>query len=235
MENLIPNKNINNRKIIIEIRFNSNPLIIDKRGELVKKLINDKVIKNAEWELGGGELKILDNLDVKQAKNIIFIGLNRISIISTKIDSNTSFFNQFEKSYKALKDLVGDLEIIRIGCRILGTYEAKSKNYNSIVKNFKNYFNTSIFLEDFNVTDLVFSIVYDNGRYMVGPISKEDSFLEREFNTDDCIKSIGFGIDTDNYFLNDDPSNKVSDSKIKDVFVASISVEKSLFDKLSLL
>ena len=233
MENLIPSSKISNRKVILEVRFKSNPLILDKRGEIVRKLVSSDVIKNSHWELGNGEIKLVDSLENDLNRNTIFINMNRISVISSKFDSNQSFFNQFEQSYKILTEIIGsDLEITRVGCRVLGTYKAKSSTYSDVLKNFKSFFNTSIFLDDFQARDLMFSIVYDNGRYVVGPINKEDGFLEKEFSYEGCVKSIGFGIDTDNFILNTDKS-KITIPKIKDVFIASISVENSLFNKLS--
>lgn len=235
MENTIPNSSINNRKIILEIRFNSKPIFLDKRGEVLSKLIDKNIIPDAHWELGNSEIKLRDCINIDESRSTIFVDPGRITLISSFVSTNDSFYHSVEKTYKAVKEIIGDFNIIRIGCRIIGTYKTNSTEYNQILKGFKEMFPTQILLEEFPVKDLRFQLVYQNGTYHIGPINKNDIFIEREFKYDGCSQAVGFAIDTDNFILKNENSLKINETSIKDVFLASISVEKSLFDKLSIL
>ncbi|MBC7748053.1 MAG: hypothetical protein H7Z76_05655 [Methylotenera sp.] len=235
MENTIPAVSICNRKIIIEIRYSAIPIIIDKRGELLNKLNHKSIIPNSHWELGTGEVKMFDSVNQEDARIVLFADLKKLTIISTKISSNDSFFQLIDKAYKTLKEVVGDVDILRVGCRIIGTYKAKSKEYITILQGFKDMFPSQILLEDFQVKDLRLQLNYQNGMYNIGPINKNDEFLKTQFPYDECDNSVGFGIDTDNFILKPAIGAKISDSNIKDVIITSLSVEKSLFEKISTL
>lgn len=233
MEDSIKSKSINNRKIVIEIRYEPNPSVIDNRGSLVEKLVEAKLIPGAEWELGIGEIKLSDSLKANEGRQLIYADLHRLTLINSKKDTNASFFHFVEKAFKIFKEIIPSYTIIRIGCRIQGTYQCKSNDYNQIVNNFKALFPSQFLLEDFYVKDLRFQLVYQNGQYHIGPVNKEDGFVKTEFPFDDAIKSIGFAIDTDNYTIRSKEKETISDSVIKDVYLTSLSVEKSLFDKLN--
>jgi hypothetical protein len=90
-------------------------------------------------------------------------------------------------------------------------------------------------MEDFNVKDLKFQLVYQNGHYNIGPVSKDDVFITTTFPFDDASKNVGFAIDTDNYIIRSKEKEVITDSVIKDVYLTSLSVEKSLFEKLNTL
>lgn len=234
MENNISLSAINNRKIILEIRFEANPLIIDSRGKLAKKLQDENLIANSKWELGNGDLKIVDDLDPENSRQIVYIDSQRFTVICSNNQTTDSFLNIINKSFKIFTEIVGEVTITRIGCRILGTYKTKSTEYSKVVSNFKALFPSQVMLEEFAVKDLRLQIIYQNGQYNVGPISKDDNFLKNEFRFDDVVKSVGFAVDTDNYILKS-KDKSISEQSIKDVYLTSLSVEKSLFDKLSTL
>ena len=235
MINTIPSASINNRKIILEIRFKAKPILLDKRGEILNKILEKNVIPNSHWELGNSEIKLRDKEDIEESRTSILVDPGRITLVSTNVSSNENFYHSVDKIYKSLKEIVGDFDILRIGCRILGTYKTKSKDFKDVMNGFTKMFPNQILLEEFPVKDLRFQIIYQNGMYHIGPISKNDNFIAREFKYNDCIKGVGFAIDTDNYILKDETSEKINEISIRDVFMASISVEKSLFDKLSTL
>jgi hypothetical protein len=176
MENNINSSSINNRKIILEIRFEANPLIIDSRGQLAKKLQEDNLISNSKWELGNGDLKIVDNLEQTETRQIIYIDSQKLTIICSNNQTTDSFLNIVIKAFKIFSDIIGNVTITRIGCRIIGTYKTKSTEFSNIVTNFKSMFPSQILLEDFAVKDLRLQIIYQNGQYHIGPISKDDNF-----------------------------------------------------------
>jgi len=232
MKNNIDSSLITNRKIIIELRFNTIPKFLDVKGALLEKINSLKIINAADWTIGDSALKVSDSNDMEQVRNLVQVEINRISLISTKIDSIEKFVDNFSKLYNGVKEILGEPSINRIGCRIQGTYRTKSKTFEDVLKKFKDSFPNQIFLEEFPTTDLRLQIVYPNGTYHVGPLSENDPFLLREFKHSDKNSLFGFAIDTDNYLLRTPNTNLNSFSKIKDVITASLAVEKSLVEKL---
>lgn len=235
MENTISTKFINNRKIVIEIRYRTNPLIIDKKGEILNKFLDNELILSSHWNLGNGDFNLRDNKDEDEARTTIFCDAMKLAIISSDISSNEKFFSIAEKAYKYLKEVIPNIDIQRIGCRILGTYKTKSIQYKQVLQGFKELFPSSILHEDYIVEDLRLQLVYQNGQYNIGPINKNDGFFKKNFSYCKAVNEIGFAIDTDNFYIKREKTEKVNESKIKDVFIASLSVEKSLFEKLSVL
>lgn len=232
MKNNIDNSLITNRKIIIEIRFQPTPKFLDLKGTILDKINNLNIINAADWSIGDSALKIADNNQDDLIRNLIQVEINRLSLISTKVDSIEKFVDNFSKLYSAIKEVLGDLNIQRIGCRIQGTYKTKSTKFSDILKNFKDAFPNQIFLQDYPTKDLRLQIVYQNGTYHIGPLDKNDQFLLRTFKYPERKDSIGIAIDTDNYLLKTNDNNLNSLSKIKDVITASLAVEKSLVENL---
>ena len=74
------------------------------------------------WEINTGEVTIRDHAEKEKSKNIVFVTFNRFSYISYKVDSIESFYSTFKKAYDAVADVLGNMTIQRIGCRIIGTY-----------------------------------------------------------------------------------------------------------------
>lgn len=235
MKDSIKREFVKNRKLVLEIRFSPNPKILDERGSLINKIVDAGVIPNAHWELGGANITISDKQDQLQTRKRIFIDINRLSYISTDGDTNESFFASFEKVFKCYKETITQFQIQRIGCRIQGSYVCESIDYDKIIEKFKVNFPNQFLLEDFPAQDLKFQLVYQNGMYNIGPIRKDDQFLKSEFSYDERIDHVGFAIDTDNYILRELSTDQIKESSIKDVYITSLSVEKSLFDKLKTL
>lgn len=232
MKNNIDSSLILNRKVIIELRFNPAPRFLDLKGTILDKINSLNIIQGADWSIGDSTLKIADNNNEELIKNIVQIGINRISLISSKVDSIEKLVSDFIKLYDSINELLGGLIISRIGCRIQGTYKTKSTEYTKILENFKNAFPTQIFLENFPTNDLRLQIVYQNGTYHVGPVKEDDGFLIREFKNPDRNNSVGIAVDTDNYLLKTGNNDISSKTKIKDVITASLAVEKSLVENL---
>ena len=220
-----------NRKIVIELRFAPSPKLLDLKGTIINSLQELKVFTPLHWEIGDAIISIKDEPDNKNIRNHIIIELNRLAYISSKIDSIESYYSRFQKIYTEISKIL-DLKIIsRIGCRIQGTYKVKSTKFDLILENFKKSFPTTIFLEDFPTTDLLFQLNYKNGMYRIGPIKENDEFLKREFPFPERKDIAGIGMDTDNFLL-DKSGTGINDSKIKDVVTASLAVEKSLYEKM---
>jgi hypothetical protein len=232
MKNNIDSSLILNRKVIIELRFNPAPKFLDLKGTILDKINSLNIIKGADWSIGDSALKISDSNKDELIKNIIQVEINRLSLISSKVDSIEKLVSDFLKLYEIINELLGGLTISRIGCRIQGTYKTKSNEFNKILDNFKNAFPSQIFLENFPTNDLRLQIVYQNGMYHIGPVKEDDPFLIKEFKNPDRNNSVGIAIDTDNYLLKAGNNDINGKNKIKDVITASLAVEKSLVENL---
>jgi hypothetical protein len=232
MKDNIDNKHIGNRKFIIELRYAPIVSMLDKRGQITDAIVKSKCFATFHWEVNPGEVTIRDHAEKKESKNIVFVSFNRFSFISYKVDSIESFYSNFKKAYEAVSEVLGEIIIQRIGCRILGTYKVKSQDFSSILNHFKEAFPSKIFIEKYPTKDLSFTLNYENGMYRVGPVNVDDSFYDEEFNMGESERHVGIAIDTDNYLTNTikDISDK---SLIKDVYTLSLAVEKELYSNLA--
>ena len=232
MKENIDSKKIGNRKFIIELRFNHKVTLSDKKGAIIENIKSCNFFTPFHWEIGVANATIWDNNKKEDARNIIMIELNRLCVISTKIDTVASFFDRFMKIYECVEKEIGAFDIIRIGCRIQGTYKIESLDFNSILEKMKKGFPRQFYLEDFPATDLMFQLNYKNGMYQIGPAKGEkDTFVENNFSESCRINHVGFAIDTDNYITNQ--RGPINDKKMsKDIYPRSLSVEKKLFDNL---
>ena len=232
MKENIDSKNVGNRKFIIELRFEPKVSMLDKRGLLVEKLQECKVFPVSHWEIGQSDVTVRDSKNREDAINVATVTFNRLNFISYNIASVESFYAKFTKIYDAVLKVLDDLTITRIGCRIIGSYYTSSKDYETIVSNFKNSFPSKFLIEKYPVKDFMFNLVYNNGMYQIGPLSDNDNFYDREFAVPGCKKHVGVCIDTDNYLTNDSMSINER-SLIKDVYTLSLSVEKELLSNLA--
>ncbi|MBR5238563.1 MAG: hypothetical protein IKV26_07680 [Paludibacteraceae bacterium] len=231
MKDNIDKKHIGNRKIIIELRYDAIPSIIDKKGTIVEVIEKANIFNILQWEIGN-EIIIRDNEIKDEATNVITVAFNRFSFISYNIDSIESFYAKFKKIYEAIISVIGNPNIRRIGCRIIGTYIVKSNNYSDIITHLQEAFPAKFFLAQYPVRDFMFRLEHDNGMYQLGPLNLEDDFYEREFRGSKTIKHVGFVIDTDNYLTNEVKS--INDKElIKDIYILSLSVEKDLYTNLA--
>ncbi|MGD9706665.1 MAG: hypothetical protein AB7V07_03205 [Candidatus Delongbacteria bacterium] len=233
MEDSIKSSSINNRKIIMEIRYEPNLDFIDRRGNFLSNLKKEEIIKNSHWALGLNDIKLYDTKEPQNNRKLIYCDINRLSMSSSKIETNASFSHFFDKTHSIFKTMFSECKIIRIGCRIQGTYKCKNTDYLKIVENFKLLFPQQFFLDDFEIKDMKYNLIYQNGQYHIGPINKDDGFIKSNFSYDEADMTVGFGIDTDNYMVKD--LEYLDEKSMLDVYRASLSVEKRLFDNLSIL
>lgn len=128
---------------------------------------------------------------------------------------------------------MGDLNIIRIGCRIIGTYKTEATDFEAVFNKMKAGFPSQFYLESYPATDLMFHLDYKNGRYEIGPVKEtKDAFVGHHFAESYRVNHCGFAIDTDNYLTNvNGPINERQ--LMQDTYILSLSVEKNLFTNLS--
>lgn len=107
MKDNIESKNIGNRKFVLELRFDAKVILLDKKGEIVEKIQDAKVISSNEWEIGQSEIVIRDNRKKEEAQNIITINLQRLSFISYNIGTVAAFYAKFEKIRDAVISVIG--------------------------------------------------------------------------------------------------------------------------------
>jgi hypothetical protein len=228
----IDNKYICNRKIVIEIRFVSNFSIIDKRGQLLDSLLKLDNFKNKYGSMNMSRILAGNGSDEDSCTTTFAVYHNRISYISSKIDSVESFYSLFDKAYQIVLGIIGNIDVLRIGCRTLGTYTVKENDFNQILHKFIKAFPNNFFFDDFEPKDLCFQLQHDKGMYRIGPINKNDNFLAEEFSNSECKKHVGIAIDADNFITNS--KEAINDKKlIKDVYLYALSVEKTLYERVS--
>lgn len=229
MKNNIDVSEINNRKIIIEIRFQHKPILLDKRGMIIEEIKNTPSFSNMHWGIGDSGIKIFDNDIETESRNVFFLEVDRLLFVSNKIDSIENYYNKFMKFYEIAKSNLGVINAKRIGCRIQGTYKTKTNDFQKVFDGFKSNFPSSIFINEYPAKDMRFILEYGNGRYEIGPIKKDDTFITSNFANSDRSYAEGVGIDTDNYIICSGP---ITDKQVKDVYVASLAVEKSLYTNM---
>lgn len=233
MKNNVDSSLILNRKIVIELRFTPIPRFLDLKGTLIEKINQLNIISTSFWGIGDSAIKVSDSNEDSLERIRIHVEINRLSLISTKIDSIEGYFSSFQKVLKVAEDTLGDLDINRIGCRIQGTYRTKSQDFSSILSNFKKSFPEPVFISDYPVKDMRFQLNYQNGQYHIGPVQENDQFLIMQFPYPERNNNVGVAVDTDNFLLKTKNEELNHITKIKDVFTASLAVEKSLVLNLS--
>lgn len=230
MQDNIDSRDVLNRKIIIELRFRAEPTFLDNKGTLISKI--SAMEKNlTEWSIGEN-ISLTDHKDPNEVRSTVNVGIDRLALICTSISSINDYFNRFEKLYKLINETFEDLTILRIGCRIQGTYKTKSNDFNEVFKRFSSSLPSAMLVDDFPAKDIKIKLDYQNGTYEVGPVQENDPFVRNNFLYAERQEGTGVGIDTDNYLLINSGINLNDIKKIKDVFIASLSVEKTLLDNL---
>lgn len=232
MKDNIESKSIGNRKIIIELRFDHKVIVSDKKGEIIEKINELHLFNPYQWEFGVANVHVYDNEKKEESMNDFFVDLSCLRFVSAKIDSVEKFYNDFEKLYSCVENIIGKVNIRRIGCRIIGTYYTKSQDFKTIFEGIKNSFPSKFFLQEYPATDLLFNLVYKNGMYNIGPVKdSKEVFVEKNFGASYRKNHVGIAIDTDNYLTNE--KEPINEKKlIKDVFILSLSVEKDLYTNL---
>ncbi len=232
MKDNIENKYIGNRKIIIELRYDPIVTMLDQRGQIADAIQKSKCFGKFHWEINAGEVTVRDHEDKDKSKNVVFVTFNRLNYISYKIDSIDSFIQNFKKAYDAVLDVLGTLTIQRIGCRIIGSYKVSSQDFSSVLKHYKEAFPSKFFFDKYPTKDLSFTLTYQNGMYITGPLSEDDVFYKKEFDIEGCEKHVGIAIDTDNYLTNE-VKNIDDKALIKEVYNLSLAVEKDVYSNLA--
>lgn len=236
MKDNIDSSVVINRKIIIELRINPMATILDKIGAISDTIAKKEIFRPQNfWEIGGSERKVQfrDSNNEDDMRYSAIVEYNRISFFCYKIDSIDSVFNQYKKFYEAIKECIPGWEVKRVGCRIQGAYSTASTEFSKLVDNFKPIFPQQFFVQDFSANDFLFRIDYPSGMYQIAPLSADDAFFKREFPQNVRNPKVGVMLDTDNYLLNEQGQFNIdSIEKIKSVLVASLAVEKALYDNM---
>ena len=232
MKDNIASQNIGNRKIIIELRFEAVPSILDKRGTLIEAIesINPNLFQY--WEMSNEGVIIRDNENKDQYTCLVAVSFHRLSFTSWKIDSIESFYATFKKVYDAISKILGNLNISRIGCRIISTYPVKAAKYDILLSSIQDKFPKKFFFEKYPCRNLNFRMNYDNGMYQVGLVQENDAFYAREFQNSFTNKHLGIFLDTDNY-VTDETKPLTDKDLIKEIFTLSLAVEKDIYSNLN--
>ena len=228
-----------NRKIVVELRINPMATILDRIGAISDSIAKKNLFKPGNiWEIGGNERRVQfrDNTKQDDTRYYAVVEYNRVSFFCSRIDSIDSFFNQYKKFYDAIKEIIPDWVVIRIGCRIQGAYKTAFDDYAALVEHFKAIFPNSFYLQDFAANNFSFRVDYQSGMYQIAPLNAEDPFYTKEFPLKIRDPKVGVMIDTDNYLVSQPEGPKIdSIERIKSVLVASLAVEKALYSNVCVL
>ncbi|MFT5824410.1 MAG: hypothetical protein ACI8ZM_005678 [Crocinitomix sp.] len=226
-------KSIHNRKLILELRYDPVPAIIDKRGEFSDRLIEIPELNCKAWKISNDTIEAFDSENQNNITKRIFIGMNRLSFIDEYAIEHETFYETFLKIFEVFTSLLKEPAIRRIGCRIMGSYEPENGNINTPVPKFLEVFKDDALIKDFPVRDISLTITYSSGRYTIGPIRKDDNWILQNFRHDNKVQKGGFAIDTDNYAIDNNSKKGMKSDEIKNIYETSIQVEETLFTKLS--
>ena len=236
MKDNLDSESISNRKIVIELRYLPIASVLDKKGTIADAVADAKLFRPGNfWEISNNTVRFQNNSDRAQSFTTASVEYNRLSFICTKIDSIESYFNTFVKFYNIVKTIIPSWTITRIGCRIIGSYNTSSNDFGVLLDGIKKLFPSNFLVEPYNPQNLQFKSDYANGMYQIGLLKENDEFFQREFPVNTCKPKVGIMIDTDNYLLRIAEESIESIENIRKVFVASLAVEKSLYENLRLL
>lgn len=232
MKDSIDKRCIFNRKISVELRFSADPTIEDRKGEIIRSIAASGVMGDScQWNFEPGVVKLWDNSNVSESRNQLSVSIKKVVFISSKIDSNQSFVDKVSKIIKAIfPDVKKGPTLLRIGCRIIGSYKAKSDSFDDVLKGFIRLFPNQLLFDDFVSKDLMFNLRYKNGMYSIGPVNKEDEFVNTNFPHATSVKEVGIAIDTDNFTAH--VKQPLQIKNVNDVILASLSAEKELYERL---
>lgn len=232
MKENIPSKNIGNRKIIIELRFDAVPSIIDKKGTLIEAIEKSNPSLFQYWEMNSEGIILRDKENKEQYSCLVALSYHRLSFTSWKIDSIESYYANFKKVYEAVSRVLGEINLRRIGCRIISTYPVKAKEYTSLLSSLKQKFPQTFFFDKYPCHNINFKMLYDNGMYQIGLVQEDDVFYGREFQNVNSNRHFGLFLDTDNFVTNE--SQPLTDKElVKEIFTLSLAVEKDVYSNLS--
>jgi len=236
MKDNLDSESISNRKIVIELRYLPIASVLDKKGTIADAVTDAKLFRPGNfWEISNNTVRFQNYSDRAQSFTTASVEYNRLSFICTKIDSIESYFNTFVKFYNVVKTIIPSWTITRIGCRIIGSYNTSSNDFGVLLDGIKKLFPSNFLIEPYNPQNLQFKSDYANGMYQIGLLKENDEFFQREFPVNTCKPKVGIMIDTDNYLLRIAEESIESIENIRKVFVASLAVEKSLYENLRLL
>lgn len=222
-----------NRKLIIELRFNPIASVLDKKGTIADAVSAEKIFKPDNfWEISNNAVRFQSSENKNDTHFIATVEYNKITFVGVKIDSIDSFFNLFLKFYRTIKGNIPNWTVTRIGCRVLGAYKTQSNEFSSILSNFIKIFPSKFIIEPYQTKDLLFRMDYSSGMYQISPLKDDDEFYKREFPSGIINGGVGVMLDTDNYTLKIDGVDIDTIENIKTIFIASLAVEKSLYENL---
>ncbi len=224
---------ISNRKLILELRYDSVSSIIDKRGEISDKLLEIDQLNAKSWKISVDTVEVFDSEYQDEITKRVFVGINRLSFIDECALNEDSFLETFEKVFAVFNSVLKRPKIRRVGCRIMGSYVPQSGSPDGTVSKFVKVFTNEALIEDFPVRDASLTITYPSGRYKIGPIRKDDPWIAQNFKHKKSISKGGFAIDTDNYVINKAGDKAVSESEIRNIYDTSLDIESNLYQKLS--
>lgn len=211
----MPKKEISEsyNKYFFEIRYKSNPKVLDLRGSWAEKV--SEYMELPHWRIEENRIDIYD----KDSKNRVFIGFKNSGFVSSDVPTSNYFPDKSIKFFKFVLELDGfnaPIIVNRIGLRLQsysafkGTFEELLRRYSS---KFLNMNENAKKIFDAKLVDIggPLSFVNKHGNFytMSGPMN--DVQASQLLNRKDKLPKVGLYFDIDYW---QKPNKKIGNVKI---------------------
>ena len=200
-------------KYTFEIRYKSNPKVLDLRGSWAEKALEHMELPH--WRIEENRIDIFD----KDSKNRAFIGFKNAGFVSSDVPTSNYFPDKSIKFFRFVLELDGfnaPITVNRIGLRFQ-SYSAFSGTFEELVKRYSSkYLNISENAKKILDAKLIdiggpLSFVNKHGNFntMSGPMS--DMQASQFLNRGDKLPKVGLYFDIDYW---QKPNKKIGNAKI---------------------
>lgn len=218
-------------KFVFELRYRPFLKLLDKKGEMIKQF-SDKIGDLCpSWQVLNSDIVFSDNLELPKFEFVI--GLKRMSVLVEDISTFEYFLNNVQKLVKIFYEISEINSFSRIGCRIISLYEdVKEVSYDGYIKKIEEKFLQDPLKLGLSHTDLLVRVVHKNGFYQIGPVKRNEPWIQQNFKDLKDEKKIpknGVGFDIDSFGT--EFSVKKENELIKKM-ESTINLSKSIEDAL---
>ena len=154
-----------------------------------------------EWQIANSDIDFVDNLEMPKFE--FYLGLKRMAIIVEDIPTFEYFIDNVQKFSKIFLEITELKKFIRIGCRIISLYESNSYNdFDYYLRAIEDKFLQDPLKLDLSHTDLLIKVNHKNGFYQIGPIKKNEPWVQqnfKDFRDEKRLPKNGIGLDIDSF------------------------------------
>lgn len=218
-------------RLIAEVRYPAVPKILDEKGEIIE-CIHPKIRKPLKhWKVLSDGLIFTDDLNL--FKQELIITLKRTAVGIEDFGTVQEFIDRTKNYLGLVYDRIGNSisTINRFGVRLIEICAPNnSDEFEDMLGKVVNSFFKSPEDLTINPTDAYFRIVHDKGAYSVGPVKKDESWIDRSFRDPNAnVPDIGIGLDIDSYVTEIKIKNK---NDLIEAFIRVFELTKAIEESL---